>query len=88
MRRTAHNRSLADQIWSFALFPVVLVYFEIVFKLSTVGGFWNVGTVFMVLFSIAFGVVGYLLSTILKNKKANYIVNIVLLVLTALITLL
>ncbi len=83
MRRKAHNRSLADQIWSFALFPVVLVYFEIVFKLSTVGGFWNVGTLFMVLFSIAFGVVGYLLSTILKNKKANYIVNIVLLVLTA-----
>ena len=69
---------------AYALFPLVLVYFEIVFKLSTNGGFWSVGTLYMVLFSLAFGVVGYLLSTIVKNRTANYVVTLVLLFLTTL----
>ncbi len=69
--------------FSYALFPVVLVYFEIVFKLSTVGGFWTVGTLVTVLFSIAYGVVGYLLSTLVKNRKASYVITLILLVLTA-----
>lgn len=70
-----------------ALFPVVLVYYEIVFKLSTVGGFWSAGTFFTVLFSVAFGLIGYLISTAFKNKKANYIASLVVLALTALIFL-
>jgi arylsulfatase A-like enzyme len=38
----------------------------------------------MVLFSIAFGVVGYLLSTLVRNKQVNYFLNIALLFVTAL----
>jgi len=83
MRKKTRSRSWAGQILTFALYPAVLVYFEIVFKISTVGEFWDIGTLFTVLFSLAFGVVGYLLSTLVRNKKANYILNIVLLVLTA-----
>lgn len=84
MRNDTKSRSLTGRIGAFALFPTVLVYYEIVFKISTVGGFWDIGTLFTVLFSVVFGVVGYLLSTMVKNKKANYIVNLVLLFLTAL----
>ncbi len=72
---------------AFALFPAVLVYYEIVFKLSTVGGFWSAGTFFTVLFSIAFGMLGYLISTAFRSKKANYIASLVALAVTALIFL-
>jgi len=84
MRKGVEPGKVIGLCLPFALYPLVLTYFEIVLKVSTVGDFWNVNTVVMILFSIAYGVVGYLLSTLIKNQKANYIVNIVLLFLTAL----
>lgn len=84
MRAREPKYSHLGSALAYALFPIVLVYFEIVFKLSTTGGFWSIGTLYMVLFSLALGVVGYLLSTIIKQKTANYAVTLVLLVLTAL----
>ena len=70
-------------IGSVFLFPLILSYYEIVFKLSTYRSFWEAGTFFMVLFSVSYGVVGYLLSTIVKHKKANYGITLGLIFLTA-----
>lgn len=83
MRKREPQYSMWGWVVSFALFPAVLLYYEIVFKLSTTGGFWDSGTLFAVLFSIAYGAAGYLLSTIVKNKKANYAITLVLLFLAA-----
>ena len=42
------------------LFPLATVYFEVVFSLSTTGNFFKLSTVFMLLFSVAYGGIGYL----------------------------
>ena len=63
------------------LFPAVLFYYESVFKLSTVGGYWESGTLFMLLFSLAYSGFGYLLSTATKNKKVNYWITLCLILL-------
>lgn len=52
-------------------FPVVLFYYEVVFRLSTVGGLFKWGTVHMLLFCVAYSSIGYLLSTIFKKRKWN-----------------
>lgn len=70
------------QIITVLLFPAVLFYYESVFKLSTVGGYGESGTWFMFLFSIAYGGIGYLLSTCTKNKKVNYWITLSLIILT------
>jgi len=66
------------------LFPAVLIYFEVVFRLSTVSGLFNAGTFYMLLFSLCLGGIGYLLSTMFKNRKWNRICAFVYLLLSAL----
>lgn len=65
------------------LFPVVIFYYEIVFRIATVGGIFKLSTFYMLLFSIAYGSVGYLLSSISKKRNINKIITAVLLGLTA-----
>ena len=47
-----------------ALFPAVLVYYEIIFRISTVKGFPLTGTLYMLAFSVAYALIGYLLATV------------------------
>ena len=61
-----------------AVFPVVLFYYESVFNLSTVGDFLSLGTVCRMLFSFAYGGIGYLLVTLLKRPRAVHILTAVL----------
>lgn len=56
-------------------YSLTLVYLEIVFKLSTVGGLFKIGFLYMLLFSVAFGSIGYLLSSLFKNKMINFIIS-------------
>ena len=64
--------------WHFAaLFPAVLIYYEFIFRISTVKGFPLEGTRYMLLFSVAYALIGYLLATVLKSKKANFIITLV-----------
>ena len=58
-----------------ACFSFVVLYLEIVFSLSTVGGIFKGGFWYTMLFSIVYGTVGYLLSSIFKNKKINFWVS-------------
>ncbi len=61
------------------LFPLCIVFYEILFRLVTVKDLTLVGTPYMILFSLAYGCVGYLISTAFKKNKVNGIVTSVLL---------
>lgn len=71
--------------WLIALlFPAVLVYYEIVFHLSTVQGFSAAGAGYLVLFSLAYAGIGYLIATLPKNKKVSFGLTLGWLILTVL----
>ena len=76
-REKKHNRSIA------CLFPLALIYYEIVFRIFTTGGIFRRGTAVMVLFCCAYGGVGYLLATVSKNRRVNYYITLLLLLLAA-----
>jgi lipoteichoic acid synthase len=64
-------------------FPISIIFLESVFKVSAFHEFFNIGILYMLLFSIPIGLLLYLLST-LMNNKVNRILSIVL---TAILTL-
>ncbi len=66
------------------LFPVSLLYYELVFRLFTTGNVFQRSTLVTVLFCFVYGGFGYLLCTLFKNRRWNYIVGAALLLLTAL----
>ncbi len=65
------------------LFPLILFYYEIIFRQSTVHGIFQWGTVFMLLFCFLYGGVVYLLTTLCRNQKVNYIIGGVFIALSA-----
>ena len=60
------------------LFPLLLFYYESVFRISTAGGYFSLSTICMLLFCIAYGAVIYLLVSLSKNPKVNHILTAVL----------
>lgn len=66
-----------------AVFALIVPYFEIIFNLSTVNQLFTWGTPIMLLFAIPFGLVGYLLISLFRKPKANYIATIVWMLLMA-----
>ncbi len=83
MRYAKKDSSPLGRVLTIALFPAVLFYYETVFKLSTVGGYLEAGTLFLLLFSLAYSGIGYLLSTATNNKKINFWVSLALILGTA-----
>lgn len=73
--------------WLMLVFPLAVLYFECVFRVSTAGSLFSWSTVNMLLFALAHGIVGYLLVTLFKKPKGVYISTIILLVLTAVLYL-
>ncbi len=69
--------------WFMLVFPISMFYYESVFRISTVGEYFKLSTLFMLLFCVAYGAIGYLLSTIFKSRKTNTIIACILLALTA-----
>ena len=69
------------------LFPLLLFYYEAVFNLSTLGGFFSKNAWFMLLGSCVWGSILYLLITILKNPKAIRIITNVFMFLYAVLFL-
>ena len=65
------------------LFPAVLLYFEVLLRVTTGGQLFQFGTPFMIVFCIAYGAVGYLLSSICVNQKWNRVITVLLAALTA-----
>lgn len=64
-------------------FPAVLIYFETLFRATTVRGLFQIGTVFMVMFCCAYGMAGFLLISLSKSKKANHIIAVCLTAVTS-----
>lgn len=56
-------------------FSLAVLYLEIVFSLSTVGGIFKGGFWYTMFFSIVYGSIGYLLSSIFREKKINFIIS-------------
>ncbi len=83
MRYAKPDQSPWGRILALLLFPAVLFYYETVFKVSTVGGYWETGTVFMLLYSLAYSGIGYLFSTAAKNKNVNFGISLGLIILGA-----
>jgi len=69
------------------LFPAVLFYYESIFRISSIGGYFKLSTLFMLLFCVAIGLVLYLITTLFKNGKVNFIVTTVAMSLCAVVYL-
>ncbi|MBQ3083871.1 MAG: sulfatase-like hydrolase/transferase [Clostridia bacterium] len=67
------------------LFGGVLLYSELIFRLATIGISFDLGLLCIPLFSIAYGMAGYLLASISKKPLVNRIISAVFLGGTALI---
>ena len=70
-----------EGLWKFftytAIFALILPYYECVFNLSTVKDLFTWGTSMMVLFAVAYGLLGYLLVSAVRKPLAHHIVAIV-----------
>lgn len=66
-----------------SIFVLIIPYFECVFNLSTVNQLFSWGTPMMLLFAVAFGLMGYLLVSLFRKPMANYIATIVWMALMA-----
>lgn len=75
---TKRPEGLLRALIHIAVFALVIPYYEIVFNLSTAEKLFTWGTPIMLLFSLAYGLLAYLIVSFIKNRKANYIVSIVL----------
>ena len=74
----------SSHLFAALLFPAALIYYEILLRVTTIHGFFRFGTLFTVLFCGAYGMLGYLLSTLTGSKKCNHIIATCLTFLTAL----
>ncbi len=62
---------IKDTPFLFALFfPLLIFYYEILFHVFTVGGFFQLNTLLIALFSFAYGWLLYILITLVKNRIA------------------
>lgn len=68
---------------SFALFPITIIYFECIFRLSTQGTFFTFATIPMLLFSVSWGCVLYFFANLFKKAKTKRIITTLLLALCA-----
>lgn len=69
------------------LLSAVLLYNEVVFRLSTVGGLFNGGTVYMVLLSAVYGCVAAVLLSLLPGEKSRRTGTAILMFVTAVLFL-
>lgn len=64
------------------LFPIIILYFEIIFKIFTVSNVFSSSFFPLFFFSIAYGGIGYLLSSLFPKKRINQIIASCLIFLT------
>ncbi len=72
--RTSNTGSIPKHLKYMLLFPIILFYFEIIFRIFTAGTPFAPGFFVMLFFSIAYGQIGYLLSSLFEKKKINRII--------------
>jgi len=74
MRKRKQKQKQTSPLLMIALFGLVILYLEMVFSIATVGGIFSMGFWYTMLFSVAYGTIGYLLSTIFKKKQINFVI--------------
>ena len=57
------------------LFPIVMTYYELFFRIGTVGELFKWSTLYMLLFSFSYAIIGYIVSSLFKNRKVNKIIT-------------
>lgn len=86
MLMNVHAKSSESTLRSSILiivFALVIPYYECVFNLSTVAQLFTWGTPIMLLFSVAFGLIGYLLVSLFMKNKRHHMAAIVWMILGA-----
>lgn len=78
------RRKRSDRLWFMGFFSISLIYLEILFRVFTVGKLFGMGLVYTLLLCVAYGAIGYLLSTALNNAVADRIIASALLLGTTL----
>ena len=58
-----------------AMIPVIFIFYEAVFNLTTVRDFFGMHAIFIILFSVFYGLLGSLVSSIARSRKVNMIVK-------------
>lgn len=66
------------------VFPLLILYYEFIFKLTAAGNVFNSGTLVLLLFSVCYGLLLYLPLSFIKNRTARYVVTLCFTVLGAL----
>ena len=66
------------------IFPVVLLYYEILLCVTTVGGLLQTGSIFLVVLCGAYGLICWLLTSLFPGKKGRHIASVFIVALTAL----
>ena len=64
---------------SFALFPITIIYFECIFRLSTQGTFFTFATIPMLLFSVSWGSVPCFIVNLFRKRKTKNIITAIFL---------
>ena len=83
MRKRKQKQKQTNPLLMIAGYGLVILYLELVFSITTVGGIFSMGFWYTALFSVAYGTIGYLLSTIFKNKQVNFWITNVWLIASA-----
>ena len=76
-----------NDLWLFTLFAAVYVYFESLFRISATGTFFTGSLGFMLLFALSWGLIGYLVATLIPNKVVSIVLTTIQLLLTGAIFL-
>ncbi|MBQ0083615.1 MAG: sulfatase-like hydrolase/transferase [Clostridiales bacterium] len=79
--------SFKGEVATVFLMPLVMTYYELVFKISTSDKAFSLGTLFTVIYSIAIGLFLYLLCSISKKRKTNRIIAICIMIVLAVVFL-
>ena len=83
MKKTENRSSL----WLFAIFTLAYLYFEGLFRISALDTFFSGSTVYMLLFALCWGLLGYFIATLIPNKTVSVVLASVQLLGTAVIFL-
>ncbi len=67
------------------LFPIVMTYYELLFRIGTVGGVFKWSALYLLLFTFAYAIIGYLASSLFKNRKINKIISAFIIGITGII---
>ena len=83
--RKGRKRKPLSPLFMIFCYSAVILYLESVFRAATVGKLFSVGLLYVLLFSLVYGCVGYLLSSIFKKEKINRIITHIWLGLTTVV---